>query len=137
VAFLDGDGKRIYRYQRAQAVWLEDHPEAFYDVLVRLAREYPAVPIVVTENGIATDEGPDDPVRLRYLTGHLRALRRAITDGARVVGYHAWSLLDNFEWAEGYRQRFGLVHVDFATQKRTLKASARWYRDVIRQNRVA
>ncbi|MBO3751370.1 beta-glucosidase [Streptosporangiaceae bacterium NEAU-GS5] len=136
-AFLDGEGQRIYRYPRAQAVWLEDHPEAFYDVLMRLARDYPPVPIVVTENGIATDEGPDDdPVRLRYLQGHLRALSRAIADGAPVAGYHAWSLLDNFEWAEGYRQRFGLVHVDFATQKRTLKASGRWYRDVIRHNRL-
>jgi beta-glucosidase len=73
---------------------------------------------------------PDQP-RIRYLDSHLRAVHDAITAGVDVRGYLVWSLIDNFEWAEGFRQRFGLVHVDFETQKRTPKASFAWFRDFI------
>jgi beta-glucosidase len=75
-----------------------------------------------------------DPDRVRYLDGHLRAVHEAITRGVDVRGYLLWSLLDNFEWAEGYRKRFGIVYVDFATQARVLKDSADWYRRVIARN---
>jgi beta-glucosidase len=98
-------------------------------------------PIYITENGCSVQDAPDasgaidDQPRIRYLDGHLRALADAITAGVDVRGYLAWSLLDNFEWAEGYHQRFGLVYVDYATQRRTPKSSFAWYRDLIAAQR--
>ncbi|WP_438481936.1 GH1 family beta-glucosidase [Oleiharenicola lentus] len=98
------------------------------------------LPIVITENGTAThdwvfaDGEIHDSSRVDFFSRYLAALRRAMANGVNVKGYFAWSLMDNFEWAEGYRFRFGLVHVDFATQKRTLKDSARWYSECIRSN---
>jgi beta-glucosidase len=94
-------------------------------------------PIVITENGCSY-EGLDDQDRIAYLDGHIRALHRAMEAGVDVRGYFVWSLLDNFEWAEGYARRFGLVHVNFqnpadpATLARTPKASYRWLREVLR-----
>ena len=88
-------------------------------------------PVYITENGCSTAEGLDDQFRIDYLDGHLGAVRRAITDGVDVRGYFVWSLLDNFEWAAGYAKRFGLVHVDYETQRRTPKASYAWYREVL------
>jgi beta-glucosidase len=91
-------------------------------------------PVVITENGCSY-EGLDDRDRIAYLDGHVRALHRALEAGVDVRGYFVWSLLDNFEWAEGYARRFGLVHVDFATLERTPKASYGWYRDLVRAQR--
>ncbi|MDX3517522.1 GH1 family beta-glucosidase [Streptomyces scabiei] len=88
-------------------------------------------PIVITENGCSYP-GVDDQERIAYLDGHVRALHEAVAAGVDVRGYFVWSLLDNFEWAEGYARRFGLVHVDFETQERTPKASYAWYRDLLR-----
>jgi beta-glucosidase len=116
-------------------------PESFTEVLLRLRDEAPGLPLFVTENGSAwPDEvSPDgrvhDPERTDYLLRHLDALTSAIAQGADVRGYFAWSLLDNYEWARGYAQRFGLVHVDYATQRRTLKDSAHAYREVLRRHR--
>lgn len=113
-------------------------PEGLTDLLTGLARRYPGLPLVVTENGaafrdvVAPDGGVHDPRRVGYLRAHVAALRRAIDAGADVRGYFAWSLLDNFEWSYGYSKRFGLIHVDFATQRRTWKDSAYWYRDLVR-----
>jgi beta-glucosidase len=81
---------------------------------------------------VAGDGAVRDVERRRYLMRHLAALRQAVADGVPVKGYFAWSLLDNFEWAEGYLRRFGLVHVDYATQERRLKDSAKWYRRFLR-----
>ncbi|WP_336323628.1 GH1 family beta-glucosidase [Streptomyces lavendofoliae] len=112
-------------------------PEGLYELLTRLRDELPEVPLMVTENGAAYDDYADpsgevhDPERVAYLRGHLAAVHRALTDGVDVRGYFLWSLLDNFEWAYGYGKRFGIVHVDFASQRRTPKDSARWYADVI------
>lgn len=98
------------------------------------------LPIIITENGmanldwVALDGRVHDPQRIDYTARHLEQLLRAIRDGVDVRGYFHWSLLDNFEWAEGYEQRFGLVYVDFETQQRILKDSARWYGEVIRSN---
>jgi beta-glucosidase len=78
-----------------------------------------------------------DPQRIDYTRRYLLALRRAVADGADVRGYFHWSILDNFEWSQGYKERFGLIHVDFNTQKRTLKDSAHWYRRVIESNGAA
>ncbi len=119
--------------------WRVD-PTGLTEQLVRVRRESTELPIIVTENGIALrdEPGPDgrvaDGQRIEYLEAHLAAVERAIEAGVDVRGYFVWSLLDNFEWAHGYRPRFGLVHVDFATQRRTPKASAAWYADVIRAN---
>ncbi|QCX76512.1 Beta-glucosidase A [Streptomyces sp. YIM 121038] len=102
-------------------------PEALTELLLTLRERYGdrLPPLVITENGCSYD-GLDDQDRIAYLDGHLRALHRAMTAGVDVRGYFVWSLLDNFEWAEGYRRRFGLVHVDHATQQRTPKASYHW-----------
>jgi beta-glucosidase len=120
------------------AMGWEVQPEGLTRLLLRLHREHPGLPLVVTENGAAYDDvraadgTVDDPERVAYLDAHLRAVLAAVGDGADVRGYFAWSLLDNFEWAEGYAKRFGLVHVDYPTQTRTPKTSARWYADVCR-----
>ncbi|MFZ6027839.1 MAG: GH1 family beta-glucosidase [Chloroflexota bacterium] len=97
-------------------------------------------PIYITENGmantdwVAADGKVHDPQRIDFTARYLHQLRRAIADGAEVAGYFYWSVMDNFEWSQGYKQRFGLVHVDYTTQQRTLKDSALWYRDVIANN---
>ena len=78
----------------------------------------------------------DDPERIAFLRDHLAAAHRAVAEGVRLESYHLWSLLDNFEWAEGYGQRWGIVYVDFDTQQRIEKSSARWYREVIARNGV-
>jgi len=115
-------------------------PEALYDMCMRLTRDYERPVLEVTENGCSYGDAPGadgevhDARRIDYYRGYLEALARAIDDGADVRGYHAWSLLDNFEWAEGYSQRFGLVWVDFDTGERTIKQSARWYADVAARN---
>lgn len=112
-------------------------PHDLTELLLRISRDYPGTPMVVTENGAAYEDVPDadgfveDSDRTAYLASHLAAVAEARTRGADVRGYFAWSLLDNFEWAYGYSKRFGIVHVDFATQRRTLKDSARWYAEVI------
>jgi beta-glucosidase len=112
------------------------------DLLTGLHRSHPRLPLVVTENGAAFHDYVDpegrvaDPQRTAYLRDHLLAVHRAIAEGADVRGYFQWSLLDNFEWAYGYSQRFGAVYVDFATQRRIPKSSAHWYAVAARHNAV-
>src|SRR4051794_8612440 len=108
------------------------------ETLCRATREYGDIPLYVTENGAAYDDEPtadgeiDDEERTAYLAGHIDGCAAAIAGGVPLRGYFVWSLLDNFEWAHGYGKRFGIVHVDYATQTRTVKASGRWYADWIR-----
>ncbi len=116
----------------------ELHPESLTQTLLWLHRRYGGLPLYVTENGAAFYDPPsavdgriDDPLRVHYLRTHLGAVLAAIEQGADVRGYCAWSLLDNLEWAHGYSKRFGLVHVDFQSLRRTPKASARWYAGAI------
>ncbi|MBE3014736.1 beta-glucosidase [Microbispora sp. NEAU-D428] len=110
-------------------------------LLVRLAREYAAPRLYVTESGsawpdtVGADGTVDDPERLAYLEDHIAACGRAIEQGAPVAGYFAWSLLDNFEWAYGYDKRFGLVHVDYETQARTVKSSGHRYAEIIKASK--
>lgn len=124
------------------AMGWEIHADGLTGVLERVAREYPPVPLYVTENGAAFADSPDDDGlvrdldRIGYLDGHLRACQAAIDSGVPLRGYFCWSLFDNFEWSWGYSRRFGLVHVDYETQTRTPKSSAYWYSDLIR-GRVA
>ena len=110
------------------------------ELLVRLREDYKPVPLYVTENGAAYDDHPDsdgyvdDVERVAYLASHLRAAQRAVDGGVDLRGYFVWSLLDNFEWAEGYDRRFGIVYVDYESQRRTPKRSALWYSAVIAAN---
>ena len=114
----------------------EVNPESLTQLLLELNKEYALPPIYITENGAACDdkliEGEvHDEQRVRYLNAHLNAIHNAITEGVDIQGYFAWSLMDNFEWAEGYSKRFGLVYVDYETQKRSLKASAKAYKELL------
>jgi beta-glucosidase len=112
-------------------------PEALTELLVRVKRDYGDLPLLITENGAAFDDranGADvveDPRRVAYIERHLDAVEKAIAAGVDVRGYYVWSLLDNFEWEHGYSQRFGIVYVDFETQRRIPKRSALWYRNLI------
>lgn len=121
--------------------WEIDAP-GLVETLRRVRDDYPEIPLYVTENGAAfvdevVDDQVDDRDRLAYFDAHLRACHAAIGAGVPLKGYFAWSLMDNFEWAHGYTKRFGLVHVDYETQRRIVKSSGRWYADVIRRNGVA
>jgi beta-glucosidase len=115
-------------------------PKALYDMVMRITRDYNRPVIEITESGCSYNDGPDadgvihDSRRITYHREYLAALARSIGDGADVRGYHAWSLMDNFEWADGFSQRFGLAYVDFKTQKRTIKDSGRWYGDLAQRN---
>ncbi|GAB7186641.1 GH1 family beta-glucosidase [Kitasatospora sp. Ki12] len=127
--------------ERTAMGWAVD-PSGLHQLLTGLARSHPNLPLMVTENGAAYEDEPgadgtvDDPERAAYIHAHLAAVHRALTEGADVRGYFAWSLLDNFEWAYGYAKRFGLVHVDYPTQTRTPKASAHWYARVARTDEL-
>jgi len=124
---------------RTEFGW-EVWPQAIYDVLVRITRDFDRPVLEITENGCSYSDGPDengvvnDMRRIEFFRGYLAAVARAIDDGADVRGYHAWTLLDNFEWSEGYAQRFGLTYVDFPSADRTLKESGRWYGRVAAEN---
>lgn len=120
-------------------------PDTLADCLDRLYQRWPLPPCYITENGACDNTGPaadapdrvPDAMRVDYLSRHLDAVADVIDAGVPVVGYFAWSLLDNFEWAEGYTMRFGIVHVDYATQQRTVKDSGRWYAQFIAGARPA
>lgn len=118
------------------------HPDGLTELLLRLRDEYAGIPLVITENGSAwpdelTPEGRvHDVARTDYLLAHLAAAAEAIAQGADLRGYFVWSFMDNFEWARGYAQRFGIVHVDYATQRRTVKDSGHTYAAVVRASRA-
>ncbi|MFJ9141535.1 GH1 family beta-glucosidase [Streptomyces griseus] len=143
---LDAEGLPVVRavdrdLPRTAMDW-EITPTELTDLLLRLQRDY-ALPTVITENGaafddaVAADGSVPDADRTAYLADHIAAVVAARAQGADVRGYFAWSLMDNFEWAYGYDKRFGIVRVDYDTQLRTLKDSAKWYRDTIRLTRDA
>jgi beta-glucosidase len=118
----------------------EIYPQGLAELLVKLNAEYELPPIYITENGMANPDSVEhgqvqDLARIDYVQRHLAALADAMAQGVDVRGYFLWSLLDNFEWNSGYSKRFGIVHVDYATQQRTPKASANWYRDFITRQR--
>ncbi|MGA8460482.1 MAG: family 1 glycosylhydrolase, partial [Streptosporangiaceae bacterium] len=127
--------------ERTPMGWLVD-PDGLYELLVTLSKDAPGLPLYITENGCAAEDyvNPNGEVndleRVRYLHLHLEAAARAIRDGANLAGYYLWSLLDNFEWGYGYQKRFGIVFVDFGTQRRIPKASSRFYANVVRANAI-
>jgi beta-glucosidase len=119
------------------AMGWEVYPQGLTELLVRLHTDYPVPPLYVTENGGAFDDVVQDGQvhdsdRIAYIAGHIAAVANAMEQGVHMAGYMVWSLLDNFEWASGYEKRFGIVHVDYATQKRTPKDSALWYGAMLR-----
>ena len=121
--------------------WSQE-PDGLTELLTTVARRYPGLDLLVTENGaafedvVSADGSVHDPQRVSYLETHLNAVADAIDEGAPVKGYIVWSLLDNFEWALGYTRRFGLFYTDYTTQARLWKDSARWYQDVVKNNRL-
>ncbi len=138
--------ERAKRVRQPRATYTETgwevYPQALTDVLLWVKERYGELPLYITENGAAFYDPPvaengrvNDPLRVDYLRRHILAVREAMHRGANVKGYFVWSLLDNFEWALGYAKRFGIIHVDYDTQQRTLKDSARFYAEVIRTNR--
>jgi beta-glucosidase len=134
-------GRVVQKHQTYTETKWEVYPQGLADTLLWVRERYGKLPIYVTENGAAFYDPPtaagdvvEDPLRAAYLREHIRAVRSVIDRGVDIRGYFVWSLLDNFEWSHGYSKRFGIVHVDYATQKRTPKSSARFYSDVIRTN---
>ncbi len=118
----------------------EVYPSALSEMILRIGADYPRIPIYVTENGCSYGDGPgpdgriDDQRRINFLRRYLAGVSRAIALGADVRGYFLWTFIDNFEWTEGFAQRFGIVHCDFKTQKRIVKESGRWYAALARSN---
>jgi beta-glucosidase len=121
----------------------EVHGQGLRRLLNALHQRYPLPPVYIIENGAAfndvlmADDQVHDPRRINYLREYITALRDAMQDGVDVRGYFVWSLLDNFEWAYGYSKRFGVIYVDYATQRRVMKDSAHWYARVIARNGIA
>jgi beta-glucosidase len=140
--YVTGGGETEVRWPTSEASWQQIFPDGLFDMLTRITRDYGPVPLTITENGLpcpdelGADGTVDDPGRVEFLRDHFAAAHRAIGAGVPLESYHVWSLMDNFEWAEGYEQRWGLVYVDYPTQRRIPKRSARWYQGVIRENTV-
>ncbi len=139
----DNKQRTVFRGDEITEMDWEVYPEGIYNILGRLHFDYAFPSIYITENGAAFPDkvGPDgqvdDPARLSYVKRHLEMVHRAIHVGVPVKGYFVWSLFDNFEWGFGYSKRFGIVYVDCQTQQRIPKSSAKWYRQVIRENAVS
>lgn len=126
-------------HPRTDMGW-EIYPQGLTELLLKLDAEYDLPPIFITENGMANPDQMQqgkvqDSARIAYVRDHLKALAAAISQGVDVRGYFLWSLLDNFEWNSGYEKRFGIIHVDYATQQRTLKESAYWYQEFVAQQK--
>lgn len=138
----DNEPRTVFRGDEITEMDWEVYPKGLYNILGRLYFDYAIPAIHITENGAAfVDEvSPngqvDDPYRLSYLKRHLEMVKKAIQIGVPVKGYFVWSLMDNFEWAFGYSKRFGIVSVDYQSQQRILKSSAKWYRKVMLENRL-
>ncbi|MFD0785395.1 GH1 family beta-glucosidase [Micromonospora azadirachtae] len=138
--YVTAGGGTARRWPTSEADWQQIYPQGMYDLLTRVTRDYGPIPLTVTENGLPTADTPDadgnvdDAGRVAFLRDHLTAVHRAVTAGVPLESFHVWSLLDNFEWDEGYDQRWGLVYVDYPTQRRIPKRSAHWYRAVIADN---
>jgi beta-glucosidase len=117
-------------------------PEALYDLMVRLREEYTQIPIYITENGAAYDDvlskdkRVHDVKRIDYIKRHLIKVSELNEQGADIKGYFIWSLMDNYEWVFGYSKRFGIIYIDYNTQRRILKDSALWYKDLIKNRTI-
>ena len=135
-------GERVDPEGEHTAIGWEVHPASFRRLLVRLHHEYAPAQLYVTENGAAyddmvVDERVNDSARVSFLTRHFDAAAGAVADGVPLRGYFIWTLMDNFEWAHGTSKRFGIVHTDYLTQRRRVKASGEWYRRLIAAHQAA
>ena len=135
-------GERVDPEGEHTSIGWEVHPASFRRLLVRLHHEYAPAQLYVTENGaayddIVVDDRVDDPARVSFLTRHFDAAAGAVADGVPLRGYFIWTLMDNFEWAHGTSKRFGIVHTDYLTQRRRVKASGDWYRRLISAHQAA
>ncbi len=140
VASADGSWRAEHSGLALTDMGWEVYPSGLTELLVRLHREWPVPPMYIKENGAAfrdmpVDDRVHDPDRVAYLAAHIAAVGDALAQGVPMAGYMVWSLLDNFEWASGYAKRFGITHVDYETQRRTLKDSGRWYRDFLQRQK--
>ena len=142
----DNDPQTVFSAEKTPETFTdmdwEIHPDGLLGILARVYFDYLPPKIYITENGASYATGPDaagrvdDTLRLNYLKRHFAAAQRAIQAGVPLAGYFVWSLMDNFEWAHGYRQRFGIIWVDYETKQRIPKDSALWYAEVIKRNSV-
>jgi len=129
-------------YPHMASPWINIGPEVLYWAIRNPTNIWKTKELYITENGCSSDDviaangHIEDTDRVMYLRNHLTHLHRAASEGYPIKGYFLWSLMDNFEWADGYSKRFGIHYVDFKTQKRTPKLSAEWYREVIQRNAV-
>jgi beta-glucosidase len=136
------EASQVYPTGNEYSMMWEIYPEGLYDLLVRIQKDYKPAKILITENGIPVPEDIDfdgrirDERRIRYLRKHLIQTKKAIDAGVPVNGYFVWSLMDNFEWALGYQQRFGLIHVNFDSQQRIIKDSGHWFASISKTNRM-
>jgi beta-glucosidase len=134
---VDAAGHNLNLKPLSRATWEQIYAPGLTDLLVRLSHDVPHTPLIIIENGIPDPSAKiitNDAGRISYLHDHIAAARKAIQAGVLLEGYHVWALFDNFEWAQGYSQRWGLISVDFTDQRRNPKRSAFWYRDVIARN---
>jgi len=121
----------------------EVYPQGIYEVLKKVQNDYSPRAIYITENGVAFLDKLDkeakvkDDQRISYLKEHISFVHKAIEEGIKLKGYFVWSLMDNFEWTYGYSKRFGLIYVDYPTQKRIFKESAYWYKKIIENNGIS
>jgi beta-glucosidase len=142
ISETENAARTVFRGDEITEMDWEVYPQGLYILLERLHREYAFPAILITENGaaypdeIGGDGRVDDPLRRSYIQRHLEMAGKAILAGVPVKGYFVWSLLDNFEWSHGYSKRFGIVYVDFQTQRRIPKSSAQWYQQVIHDNAI-
>jgi beta-glucosidase len=142
IAEEDNAPRTVFVNPNPTAMGWEVYPQGLYEILGRVYFDYNFPNIYITENGAAypdvlNEQGQvNDPLRVAYYNDHLQSVSKAISMGVPVRGYFAWSLMDNFEWSFGYTKRFGLIYVDFETQERVLKDSARWYKGVIQANKI-
>ncbi|NUR73479.1 MAG: beta-glucosidase [Hamadaea sp.] len=140
--YVTAGGGTVQKHPLTEAFWQQIYPRGLTDILVRVKKDYGDVPLTITENGLPTpdqlgaDGKVDDAGRIAFLRDHFAAAHAAIAQGVRLESYHVWSFMDNFEWQEGYEQRWGLIYVDYPTQRRIPKRSALWYSDVIHANKV-
>ena len=131
---------QVYPPESEYSQMWEIYPPGMYEMLTRIQADYHPAQVYITENGVCVPDGVDfdgrvrDERRIRYLRDHLEQAHRAIAAGVPLKGYFHWTFMDNFEWAFGYRMRFGLVYVDYATQQRMIKDSGRWYANLIHNN---
>ncbi|WP_051366748.1 GH1 family beta-glucosidase [Hamadaea tsunoensis] len=140
--YVAATGETVQKHPLTEAFWQQIYPQGLTDILVRVKEDYGDVPLSITENGLPCGDvldatgKVDDSARVEFLRDHFAAAHAAIEAGVNLESYHVWSFMDNFEWQEGFEQRWGLIYVDYESQQRIAKRSALYYADVIATNTV-